>query len=60
MTTPSSGTQAGREHDVTAGLDWYINPEVHFLVNYVYTRLDYVDGTSGSINGLGCRVHVDF
>jgi len=58
--TPSSGTQAGREHDITAGFDWYINPEVHFMVNYVYTRLDYVNNTSGSINGLGCRVHMDF
>ena len=58
--TSSSGTQAGWEHDVTAGIDWYINPEVHFMVNYVYTRLDYVNNTSGSINGLGCRVHVDF
>ena len=60
VTTPSSGTPTGREHDITAGLDWYINPEVHFLVNYVYTRLEYVDGTGGSINGLGCRVHMDF
>ena len=58
--TPSSGTQAGREHDITTGFDWYINPEVHFMVNYVYTRLDYVNNTSGSLNGLGCRVHVDF
>jgi phosphate-selective porin len=58
--TPSSGAQAGREHDITTGFDWYINAEVHFMVNYVYTRLDYVDGTGGSVNGLGCRVHVDF
>ena len=27
------------------------------MVNYVYTRLDYVNGTGGNINGLGCRVH---
>ncbi len=60
VTTPSSGTQAGREHDITAGVDWYINPEVHFLINYVYTRLNYVNDTSGNINGLGCRVHMDF
>ena len=58
--TPSSGAQAGWENDVTAGLDWYINPQVHFIVNYVYTHLDYVNNTSGNINGLGCRVHVDF
>ena len=58
--TPSSGAQAGWEHDITAGVNWYINPEVHFMVNYVYTRLDYVNNTSGSFNGLGCRMHVDF
>ena len=58
--TPSSGAQAGIEHDITVGLDWYINPQVHFMVNYVYSRLDYVNNTSGNINGLGCRVHMDF
>ena len=30
------------------------------MVNYVYTRLDYVNGSGGNINGLGCRLHVDF
>jgi len=58
--TPSSGTQAGWENDITAGVDWYINPEVHFIVNYVYTHLSYVNNTSGDFNGLGCRLHVDF
>ena len=58
--TPSSGTQAGWENDITAGFDWYINSQVHFMVNYVYTRLDYVNHTSGNIQGLGCRLHVDF
>jgi len=58
--TSSSGTQAGWENDITAGLDWYINPEVHFIVNYVYTHLTYVDKTSGDFNGLGCRLHLDF
>jgi len=58
--TSSSGTQAGWENDITAGLDWYINPEVHFIVNYVYTHLTYVNNTGGDINGLGCRLHLDF
>ena len=58
--TPSSGAQAGWENDITAGLDWYINPDVHFIVNYVYTHLSYVDNTSGDINGLGCRLHLNF
>jgi phosphate-selective porin len=58
--TPSSGAQAGWENDITAGLDWYINSQVHVLVNYAYTHLDYVNHTSGVIHGLGCRFHVDF
>ncbi len=58
--TPSSGTQAGWENDITAGVDWYVNPEVHFIVNYVYTHLTYVNNTSGDFNGLGCRLHLDF
>ena len=58
--TSSSGTQAGWENDITVGLDWYINPEVHFIVNYVYTHLTYVNNTGGDINGLGCRLHLDF
>jgi phosphate-selective porin OprO/OprP len=58
--TPSSGAQAGWENDITAGVDWYLNSEVHFIVNYVYTHLSYVNNTGGDINGLGCRLHVDF
>ena len=58
--TPSSGVQAGWENDITAGLDWYINSQVHVIVNYAYTHLDYVNHTSGVIHGLGCRFHVDF
>jgi phosphate-selective porin OprO and OprP len=58
--TPSSGVQAGRENDITAGADWYINPNVHFIVNYVFTQLDYVNNTSGHVQGLGCRLHLDF
>jgi phosphate-selective porin OprO and OprP len=58
--TPSSGAQAGWENDLTTGLDWYINPQVHFIVNYVYTHLAYVNNTSGVIHGLGVRMHLDF
>ncbi len=58
--TPTSGAQAGWENDITAGADWYINPEIHFIVNYVYTHLTYVNGTGDDINGLGCRLHLDF
>jgi phosphate-selective porin OprO and OprP len=58
--TPSSGAGAGWENDITVGADWYINPEVHFILNYVFTQLDYVNNTSGHFQGLGCRLHLDF
>jgi phosphate-selective porin OprO/OprP len=54
--TPASGAQAGWENDLTAGVNWFINAQVCFSVNYVYTHLQYVNDTSGSINGLGCRL----
>lgn len=59
LTSPS-GAQAGREHDLTAGVNWHLNSQTHLMVNYVYTALDYVNDTSGTIHGLGCRMHFDF
>jgi phosphate-selective porin OprO and OprP len=56
----TSGVPAGREHDVTVGLNWYLNSQTSIMVNYVFTQLDYVNGTGGHFHGLGCRFHVDF
>ena len=36
------------------------NPQANVQVNYVYTKLKYVDGTGGDFHGRGCRVHLDF
>jgi phosphate-selective porin OprO and OprP len=58
--TPASGTLAGRENDITAGVNWYINSQVCFMVDYVYTHLTYVNNTQGDFHGLGCRLHMDF
>jgi phosphate-selective porin OprO/OprP len=56
----TSGVPAGRENDVTIGLNWYLNSQTSIMVNYVFTQLDYVNGTGGHFHGLGCRFHVDF
>jgi phosphate-selective porin OprO/OprP len=61
LTPQGGGARAGREHDVTLGVTWYLNPEVYVMVNYVWTRLDSVaPGASGNVQGVGCRFHVDF
>lgn len=48
LLTPRSGTQAGREHDLTAGVNWHLNAHTNPMVNDAYTAIDYVDDTSGT------------
>jgi phosphate-selective porin OprO/OprP len=57
----SSGAQAGKQQDVTLGINWYLNPETIISFNYVWTHLDsVVAGASGNIQGVGVRLHFDF
>jgi hypothetical protein len=58
--TPTSEAQAGRGNDTTAGVDWFIHPQVRFIVNFVCTHLAYVNNTCGNIHVLRCRLHVGF
>ncbi len=61
LTPTSGGARAGRQHDVTLGVNWYLNPQVWIMVNYVRTHVDsVVAGASGDLQGIGCRAHVDF
>jgi phosphate-selective porin OprO/OprP len=61
LTPASGGARAGRQHDVTLGVNWYINPQVRVMLNYVWTHLDsVVPGASGNLQGVGCRLHIDF
>jgi phosphate-selective porin OprO/OprP len=61
LTSTSAGAQAGRQQDLTLGVNWYINSQTSFMVNYVLTHLDsVVPGASGNIQGIGCRLHLDF
>lgn len=61
LTPTSGGARAGRQDDLTVGVNWYLNSQTWFMVNYVATHLDSVaPGASGDIHGIGCRLHLDF
>jgi phosphate-selective porin OprO/OprP len=57
----SGMVRAGELDSVTLGLNWYLNPNTHVTLNYVYTdRESSTPGGSGSFHALGVRVHFDF
>jgi phosphate-selective porin OprO/OprP len=61
LTPESGGARAGRQQDVTLGVTWYLNPQTWVMLNYVWTHLDsVVPDRGGNIQGVGCRLHVDF
>ncbi len=61
LTPTSGGARAGRQQDLTLGVNWYINSQTWVMINYVATHLDsVVSGASGDIHGIGCRIHIDF
>lgn len=60
-TSPTAGARAGRQRDVTLGINWYLNSQARFMVNYVWTHVDsVVAGASGDVHALGTRMHFDF
>lgn len=57
----SAGIQAGSLNSVTLGLNWYLNSNTSFVLNYVHTYRDTNDpATSGVFHSVGIRFHVDF
>jgi phosphate-selective porin OprO/OprP len=61
LTPTSGGARAGRQHDITLGVNWYMTSQVWIMLNYVWTHIDSAQpGASGDVQGIGVRVHVDF
>ena len=59
--TPTAGARAGRQSDITLGVNWYLNPQVWVMADLIWTHIDSVVPTaSGDFQGFGVRVHVDF
>jgi len=57
-----SDINGGRLSDVTVGLNWYQNPNVRMMFNYLYAMADEGDGgnNDGHAQGFGTRFQVDF
>jgi phosphate-selective porin len=53
--------QGGRLDSITAGLNWYLNPNARIMLNYVWTEQNVKNpAADGSFSALGVRVHCDF
>ena len=55
----SNNISGGDEHNITLGLNWYVNPYVRFMANYVkaYTKKS---GVSDNPNVFELRAQIDF
>jgi phosphate-selective porin OprO and OprP len=52
--------QAGRLDSITVGLNWYLNPNARFMINYVYTNMQAANPAGdGNFSSLGVRFHLD-
>jgi len=52
--------QGGKIYDWTAGLNWYLNPNMKCQVNYIAEYRDMPGVPTGWINGVGVRAGYDF
>jgi phosphate-selective porin OprO/OprP len=54
------GIQGGQIYDWTFGVNWYLNANMKFQLNYIAERRDMPTAAVGWINGVGLRASYDF
>ena len=54
------GIQGGQLYDWTAGVNWFLNPNMKLQFNYILEHRDQPGATPGWINGIGLRAAYDF
>jgi phosphate-selective porin OprO/OprP len=54
------GVNGGVVHDLTLGLNWYINPNLKFQWNYFIADRDVNGASDGVVHGFGMRTASDF
>ncbi len=61
MDLNSKGINGGRVHDLTLGLNWFLNPNMKVQWNYFLAHRDAAgDAGDGFINGFATRLAIDF
>ena len=55
-----SEAQAGTLNDITAGLNWYLNPCTRIMFNYVMGVATDYNGIETNENIIQCRMQIDF
>jgi len=61
LSLDSNQVQAGTLNSITTGLNWYWNPNMRIMGNYIYTFRDWNEpNATGNIQAFGIRAHVDF
>ncbi|MFO0799840.1 MAG: porin [Gemmataceae bacterium] len=57
----SKGVEGGRVHDMTLGVNWFLNPNMKVQCNYFLAHRDVANPAGdGFINGLAVRTAIDF
>lgn len=56
----SSGIHGGEVHDLTLGLNWFLNPNMKLQWNYSLALRDLNAGSDGTVQGFGMRLAMDF